>query len=222
MKLAHPQIEKVFDTEKDAIQTIIIENPGFMYKLLLDLTQQIEGLEGETIVSIRNEPVSICKYVEIIDRFVPFNLNKKALLNKISAALEKNAMEAAHFQETAELLKDIELYLDKIAFDFPCDIVFNKINIASLIKSSALELRDDYKSLAEKVFDYMELVQEFEDTKLFITLNMRDFISDDEMELFGRTVLAHAYHLIMIEGAEHPKLSMEERLIIDSDLCEIG
>ena len=52
--------------------------------------------------------------------------------------------------------------------------------------------------------------------------DMRSFVADDEMELFGRTVVGHGYHVLGIESREHPLLSAEKRVIVDTDLCEIG
>ena len=68
----------------------------------------------------------------------------------------------------------------------------------------------------------MELIYEFDRQKLFITVNMRSFVSDAEAELFARTVIAHGYRVLMLESAERERLSNENRLIIDGDLCEIG
>ena len=70
--------------------------------------------------------------------------------------------------------------------------------------------------------DYIELIGEFDRPRLFVTVNMRSFVADDEMELFARTVVGHGYHVLGIESREHPLLSAEKRVIVDADLCEIG
>ena len=51
----------------------------------------------------------------------------------------------------------------------------------------------------------MELIYEFDRQKLFITVNMRSFVSDAEAELFARTVIAHGYRVLMLESAEKEK-----------------
>jgi len=67
----------------------------------------------------------------------------------------------------------------------------------------------------------MELVTEFEKRKMFITINMRSFVEDDEMEKFAETAIMHGYDIIAIENCAYKKLKNENRLIIDEDLCEI-
>ena len=68
----------------------------------------------------------------------------------------------------------------------------------------------------------MELVREFDRDRLFVTVNMRSYIDDPEIELLMKTVLDHGYHLIMVENKEYERLQYEERWIVDKDLCEIG
>ena len=65
-------------------------------------------------------------------------------------------------------------------------------------------------------------IEAFDRQRLFFTLNMHCFVTDEEMERFAHTAVSHGYHTIGIESNAHPLLSMEKRLIIDSDLCEIG
>lgn len=68
----------------------------------------------------------------------------------------------------------------------------------------------------------MELVREYERDKLFITVNLRSYIDDSEMEKFMKTILQHQIHLIMVENREYERLPDEDRYIIDSGLCEIS
>lgn len=45
----------------------------------------------------------------------------------------------------------------------------------------------------------MELVREYDSEKMFITLNLRSYISDDEMNKFVNDVVARGYKLLMVE-----------------------
>ena len=221
MKFVHPEISRVFNTEDTLVNTLVIENQSFMCRLLNDLHNQIDGLNGQCVISENDVPVSCAKCAELLDTFVPFDINKKPLLTKISAALERKAASSEYWEQTGRILTDFSNYLDELAFDFPCDIIFPKIGIGSLIKGAGPELRDDYGSIGEKVIDYMELVRTFDRDKLFFTLNMRSFVTDDETEQFMKTAVSHGYHVIMIESSDRPRLQTENRLIIDIDLCEI-
>ena len=66
----------------------------------------------------------------------------------------------------------------------------------------------------------MELVREFDGDKLFVTVNMRDWFSDESIQAFMHTVLSHEYKVLMIEACSHSRLCEEQRVTIDMDLCE--
>ena len=214
-------METVFDTENNCYNTLVVEEPRFMARLLNDIASQIQGLEGEAVLSVADRPVLFSKRAALLDRFVPFELNQKPLLNQMPGALVKAASAPEHFERTASALSAVELWLDALAFDFPCDIAFPNIAVAALVKASSPEIRCETASIAEKVADYMELVETFDQSRLFFTLNMRSFVCDEEMERFTATALSHGYHVIGIKNTVRPLLTAEKRVIVDTDLCEI-
>ena len=78
-----------------------------------------------------------------------------------------------------------------------------------------------YESLAEKILDYFELVEEYDKKKLFIMVNLRSYLSDEEMKMFMRDVLARKIQVLLIESSERSVLDEEKRYIVDADLCVI-
>ena len=222
MKFCHPEIESVLDTENGYYNTLVIEEQNFFTNLLRELNEQIQGSSGLAILSRGDVPVPMEKNAVVIDTFVPFDLNSKQLLSKIAAAMAQRAIAPENFEKTSSMLSAVELWLDDIAMDFPCDIVFSAISPASVIKSAAPEIRSDTDSVAEKVLDLIQLTEEFDRERLFFTVNMRSYVRDEDMELFVETILSHGYHVIGIESTARPPLTKEKRVIIDADLCEIS
>lgn len=221
MKLAFPEIDHVFDTELSKVNTLVIENPCFLYRILTELNEQIQGNEGRFVVSSDGKILDIAKNIDLISQFVPFTLNQKALLNKIANALEKNAIASDNYVRTMELMGELEVFLSDLAFDLVGDIQFSRLDIGQVIKAVGPELNMDYPSLGEKIIDYMELVTEYEREKVFVLYNLRSIMSDDEVQLFMQTVLSHNFHVLLIESCEHKRLDEEYRVIVDNDLCEI-
>ena len=68
---------------------------------------------------------------------------------------------------------------------------------------------------------YMSLVREHDREKLFISVNMRSYYTDEQMNTFLRTLLGHDYRVVLIESVAREKLSDTKRIILDKDLCEI-
>lgn len=216
-----PEISTYFDTSISYINTIILENQSQYVRIVTDIINQINGYDGKSVISENGKIVSFEKHCEVLDKFFPFEINRKPLLTKIASVLEKNAVSAEYYERTMQLTADFERLLGELSFSLPCDIIYPKLTISSLIRAVAPELRDEYACISEKILDYMELVREFDRNKLFFTVNLRCFLSNDEARLFIKDVISHGFHLIMFENREYPKCPEEKRLIIDEDLCEI-
>lgn len=167
------------------------------------------------------EFIEIAKNVDIVSCFVPFELNRKTLINKLISSLEKTAVDESFFAKSADILSSVERYIDELTFEYPYDIECDKISVSSVLKAVGIRICESEKSILEKVLDYMELVADFEKKKLFIFINMRSYFSDGEMTEFFKTVFPRKHAVLLIDSSEHPRLFGEKRVIIDKDLCEI-
>lgn len=222
MRFVYPTIYEVFNTENGFYNSIVIENKRLLTEIVTDLYNQKNGNTGKVVVSENDEPISVAKNVEIIDKFIPFDLNTKTIINGVANAIEKCAVNEENIGKTLSLVAEIEKYLMDLAFEFPCGISFTGVSASSLINHSGITVESDLQSISEKVCEYMNLVTEFDRKKLFVTLNMRSFVDDEEMEKFAETVVVRGYDVIAIESCAYKKLKNEKRLIIDDDLCEIS
>lgn len=221
MKIAGPYFDSVIDTENGFLNTMVIEHARLMYLLMTDLVQQIGGATGKITISEKDKPCPLAKKLEVLDRFIPFDINTKGLLSKLTTYLERNALETEQYEAGMQLLVAIEEYIDSVSLDLPCEIELTKLNLGSLVKAFGIELRNDYHSLAEQVIDYMELVRELENDKLFVLINFRSFVSDNELEVFAQDVLSRHYHVLLIDAVSGVRLDCEKRITIDADWCEI-
>jgi len=159
--------------------------------------------------------------VEVIGQFAPFEINKKQLLNKIATQLEKTALNEVYYNKARELLQQIEQFMEEIALDYNCDLIYEKIDIGSIIKAVGIRLADDYDHPLERILDYMTLVREFEKDKLFVMVNMRSYFDDEAMKQFAETIEKQHFSVLLLESVEHLHLPNEQRYVIDKDLCEI-
>lgn len=222
MKLVHPALEGTITFGEDSIPCIVIENKKRFRSFICDMSAAIEGINTKLVLSQNEKMLDISKNVEIITDFINFDINRKALLNKMIAELEKTAVSPDHYLNTQELLSEIERRIEEWTFSFSCDIVPSKISVSTLLKASGIELRNDYKGdtgEVEKILDYMELVREFDREKLFVTVNMRTFF-DDVIWQFQKTAISHDFKVLMLESQAYPKLDFEKLTTIDVDLCE--
>lgn len=222
MKFVYPDIDIVIDTDVDYVNSIVIENPNIMYAMLQDINEQIMGNSGISVVSDNNKILEISKSVEIITQFIPFEINKKSLVNKFMTKIATHAKSAEYYEKTMEVLSEIESYLIDLLWELDGNFEYDSIAIDSIIKAIGIKFREDYDKLSEKIIDYIELVTEYERKKLFFLVNLRSYVDDKEIEFLIETALGHNFNIILFDNCEHRKINNEKRYTIDNDRCIIS
>ena len=190
MRIVTGFFTSIIDTENGFLNTLVIEEPRLFNSFVNELYSQLSGRDGRITVSEKDKPCSFSKKVEIVDRLVPFEVNTKALLSKLNIYFEQNALGPEYYEIGMQLLSEIEDYFNSMTMDLPCDVVFTKLNLGALVKALGIELRNDYHNLAEQVLDYLELVRVLERDKLLVFLNLRSFVSDTDLEIVSKDIVA--------------------------------
>lgn len=221
MKIILPHVDYVFECSDEKMCSIVIENQKLLYTIICDILRQVQGDDGETVLSENNQVIAMSKYAELITQFAPFEINHKNLLNKVVSEMQKIAVDELHYMKTQQIVSEWERYLIDLSTGMVGNLNFSKALADTLIKSAGIEFEDMYESLAEKILDYFELVEEYDKKKLFIMVNLRSYLSDEEMKMFMRDVLARKIQVLLIESSERSVLDEEKRYIVDADLCVI-
>ena len=217
----HQYFDSAITTCNGKVNTVVIENAAAFAEILRDIASSIEGNSEQSVLFDRDKMLSFSTSAELLSSFFPFEVNRKTLLNKITASLEKEALLPENYQMTMEMISSTERYLSSLAEAFDCNLTFGKISPSSIIKASGLEIIEDYTSLPEKLLDYFELVREFEREKVFFTVNLRSYLNVRDVESFFESIVLHDFSVIMFENKEYSKNKWENRLILDEDWCII-
>ena len=221
MKLVYPTLQTPIMLSNDCINSVIIEEPGYFYGIVKDLKEQWEGMDGRAVLSENDEPVEIRKNLELVIDCIDFEINQKTLLTKVLSALERTGRSEDYIEKTQRLLAEIERYIYDVSFDFDVEIQCDKVSIAQILKAAGIRIISEYDKLTEVLYSYMQLVREFDGDKVFAFVNLRSFVKTEELQDFADTVLAHGYRVLLLDNHAYSSLSMEKRLIVDKDLCEI-
>lgn len=221
MKLVYPTIQSHIEIDTTAINSVVVENPAYYYELIKNLKLQSEGENGNWILSHNDSPISINKNVEFIIDFIEFDINKKTILTKVLNALEKTANDEQHLDTTMQLLASIEKYIFLLNEDYDINLECDKITVPQLLKAAGISIHVESDRLIEILYSYMQLIREFVQDKLFIFVNLRNFISENDFKIFTDTIIGHEFMVLFFENKEYPLICKENRLIIDGDLCEL-
>ena len=221
MKIAYRELKNVIDVNTEMITGLVIENPEFMYKILQEFRKATEGLDSDIVVSDNETPIPAQKTIAYITDFVDFTLNQKTLISKIMSELDKKSKNELYYEKSERLLETIEMYIESIAGDLPCEIICEKLNMLAVIKAAGIEIIDDYDTLEERILAYMDLSREYEGKRLFVFVNLRSVVSYATLQLMMATAITRDYRVLLIDNMDYKKLSCESRIIIDNDLCVI-
>lgn len=221
MKLVYPDIETHLVFEEGSFPALIIENQNLFSNFIDDISRQINSESGNAVLSSDNTPIPISGNIDLLTDFFSFEINRKNLLTKIIADLEKHAV-AEDFLETGQqLLGKVEKWVIDLAFCADIDVDLPKLSISSLLKSTGLCIKDDFVSLPEKLLTYIDLATRYKLCQIFVFVNLRSFLDYDTISQFTESCCLHGHKILLLDNCAYPRIYREQRTIIDTDLCEI-
>ena len=221
VKYVYPDISEPIRFLPGKVCSLVIENQDLLRSVAEDFHVQFSGSEGKGVLSDDNSILRTDKYMEVISGYVPFEINRKPLLSKLYAALEKTALDAEHYIATQELLVLIEKSIYEWAYNTDCDLSCDNISVSSVIKASGVVFSEDKTDTLGKIIDYMENVRQLDCEKIFVFFLLRSYFSDRKVKLFLKNVLDKDFTVLLIDNVEQTKFDFEARLTVDKDLCLI-
>ncbi|MBE5040619.1 type II-A CRISPR-associated protein Csn2 [Ructibacterium gallinarum] len=223
MKLIFPLLQEQLDLgREDKVNVLVIENPSYFVHFLNEIWKASQKETSEIVFSSQHVPLDMAKKLEILQTFVPFETNRKNLVTKLYQYAEKVMMGEEFFVSTQKLMQDHLDYITKIAQNLPFPLDFSDtFEVSYLMKAVDLRFDTAYASLGEQVVDYMESVTMLEGEKCFVLVNLRDYISDREMDAFYQTVLYKKLKVLVVSAKDYPLSGYETKTIIDHTLCVI-
>ena len=119
-------------------------------------------------------------------------------------------------------LKPVYQFIKESFMDLPLEIDIEQLfNQRQLTKLYPYTIIDDSETIVEKVFNYTRIMREFSISDFFIFVNLKQYLTDDDYELFSNYVLNEKINVLLIENEVISRLPTDKYLIIDNDLCEI-
>ena len=224
MRLCHPDWQYQIRCGDGNATILSIENPILMRKYIGDLLLQIEGEDGDFVLSEDNEEVPIYIKVAAITSPLSFSIEDKRIQSKLNSMLKSFAVSSDMYAETSEVLSSVVQYGNSIAEKFPLPIAFEEPDSDYLLKILGFVPEYDYESQLEKLVEYMNLMHSFCGFECFVLIGMCWFFTFDEIKLLIDNCRSLKHSLILVEGRLPDKILEDktiEKVIIDIDGCEI-
>ena len=222
MTIFHPLFSEAFHLQDERANVIIIENGAIFFSLMNSLRQQADGKEGAFILSERTKELSVDKTLDFVGDVFSFSINERKLMTKLLSRLSEKALNEESFLHTSELMAEIEQYIAELISDFDVPIYLESpIDISMLLKAIPVSVSNSGATLVEKICDYAKLSFEFFGKQIFAFVNLKQFLSDDDILELYKFFRYEKLYLLLFEGYQKNTFDDEHILIIDKDMCII-
>lgn len=223
MRLIFPLLREQLDlAREDKVNVLVIENQAYFIHFLTELYRGLKKYDCEIVLSSDGCPIDISKKLELLNVFVPFDTNTRTLITRLYKEAERLATGEDMFEITQQVIQNNLRYVGDIAQRLPFPLDYSPdFDIMELLKASNLRFDSHYDSLAEHVIDYMEIVNSLETEKCFVLLNFRNYVDDESIDDFYKTVLYKKLKVLIVSANDYAPSEYEKKTIIDKDLCVI-
>lgn len=221
MKLLYSEYDLDIEIQENNVNVITIENPAVLAETVQELYSQSNGAEGKFILSDDNKILPLHKHINLIMDIFSLNCNEKKIISKLYQEMEELAIENA-VKESLELNSAISYYMEKICEQVPYHIGYQtEILPSMLMKMVELKFETEAVNLLERIIEYLGIVNKINQNTITIFINLKLFLTVEEIQSLYEYVFYNKISLVLIEGADGVRLPAEKVTIIDVDKCTI-
>ena len=224
MKLVHPDHEYQIDLSEGTVTSFFFDTPDMLREWFIELFKQYKGENGRFVLSEKGEELDLAENISIISDPLLFELSDKRISSKIQSMLKSFVMSSDMFIKTQTMLSEIEKYAEEIKSEFMYPISFNNIDSSALLKMISFGLEYDFTTELERLLEYMNLLHDICNIRVFVILNAFSVFSIKEIEQLCNDCILQGHSLVLVEGASsisNEALPFLRKVIIDSDGCEL-
>lgn len=223
MKMVNPNFSFEIELKENSITNLVIECPRIFEEIIMDIYNQISGIEGTWVLSEDSTLIDIKKISEVIINPFALDINNKRILGKLYDIIKKNALGTELFIKWNEMYPYIIDMIELITKDFDYTLEFDdEYDIKEFLKFVNLRFINEDMGSLEKLIDYMNLHNKILGINFFILINIRSYYSQEKLKFLYEQAFYNKYKLLLIDNQEYKKEDINViRYLIDRDGCVI-
>ncbi len=200
---------------------LVVENPNFFREIIKDFT--ISEEEKEISISVEGKPLNFDKDLDIVFNPLKLDFNNKRAMTTLLKLLLKTSMSEDFYLTTNKLKTKIVKYFSEIvdAGGYEFEVSTDEFTMGSVAKAVSIHIVGDEDDFVELLTDYVSMMAELANIKLFVFVNLRCYMSDKDIEHFHHNLDNHQIDVLLLEGVPKKSLSDIPRVLIDNDMCEL-
>lgn len=221
MRLIYAKYEIEIQLRENEVYTLVLEQPAAFIDFLRNLMAQIDGMEGELILSEGDQQLSFAKNAVLISNPLMVDSNEKRVLTRLYKELDqnvKNLMYEKYSMVSSELLQFMEDMTATMPYQLSTE---TDLNIMALLKAYDVKIAVEGNDPLERLIDYLRALSSICGIRVFVILNLKHFFTVDQVAQLYEFCFYSKIFLINLEGQKNYILPEEKCVIIDKDLCFI-
>lgn len=222
MKIVNFNFEHKLEFKENVFTTLVIENQKCFREYINELIYQIEGNDGNFVLSDNNSEIKMSEKVTIVTDYYSLNDKISNYDSKLQNELKKIVVNDDLFTKGSEVISKILNFAEEIGMEIPYTLEFTEPSLQNLLKFLKYRIVLDKNSLPELVLDFMKVSNWLVGLEIFVFVNIHSFLTEGEIKTIVSESLSLKYNLVFIENIK-PTYSIdgEKLIIVDDDLCEI-
>lgn len=222
MKLLEREIGLEIELRENEVAVVVLEDITLRLSLIEELYLQLEGKEGNWLLSEKEKTFDLSKHIELILEPFSLQLNSKKLKTKLYQDIKVIADECFALPGL-ELHSHICTYLERVLEKVPYPMKYkDEWNLLDFLKSYNVELEEAYDDVCEKIFEYIKLMNQVCGINVFVTVNLKQYLTEKQLIELYKFSKYSKIQLVLIEfNMYNKKIEGEKIYILDKDDCII-
>lgn len=222
MNIISEYFDNSFELKSEVINTLLIENRELFISFIKQLYNEMLTEEGKIILQDDLKEISFKKYAELIIDPFALDPNNAKNLKKIYEKIIENSSNEEIYEKKLVFENALKDYVEEIVFLSDYELIYDNLDYQNIFKAVNLHIDTETKNLASMIIDYMRISSDLTGTKLFIFVNLDNFLTDADLIELQNFICYNNIIVFCLQNQLNRKLIENENLrIIDEDLCEI-
>lgn len=221
MKLVYSNYGMIFELEENKVNVFVIEEPTVLVEVVSDLVEQCEGQDGGFVLSEENKILNIPKNISVVKDLFSIDCNNRKILTKLYQELEREC-DIEWSVELQEFYKAYITYITTLCRKSDFALTFSeKPQLQEVLKMAEVKIDVQVQTMLERIIEYIKISSSLLKQNIFVFLNLKLFLTEQEIEELYQECFYRKVHLILIEATYQSKRPEEKICVIDKDKCVI-
>lgn len=200
----------------------IIESPENFSGYVLELSTQIDGNEGQFVLSEKNKELDLAKKAELVFNPLTVDINERKILNKLYMELSDLSKGEEMYIKTVELLRHLQEYMLELEQCTEYILEFDQeTDMSALLKAVNIHHETRDMDFLERLVQYMKVLAAVVGIKVFMFVNLRSYLTDHQMQEVIKEMKYQNLKGLFMERQQRSCMEGVKQYIIDVDRCEI-